>query len=141
MKRLPCIFGAAVMAAAIGAPAMAQQSGNTIVEHRGNVTTEIQFEPAGTSDLNIQQLRDFQNVKQNDPVVAKELARKPSLIERGSFVRQHAALQAFLDKYPDARAEIEQNPGDYLTPVKGSTWNSHTVPGIAMDHGGSSSTR
>ena len=141
MKRLLCIFGAAAMAAAIGAPAMAQESGKTMVEHRGNVTTEIQFEPAGTSGLNIQQLRDFQNVKQNDPAVAKELARKPSLVERDSFVRQHPALRAFLGKYPDARADIAQNPGNYLTPVKGSTWSSHTVSGITMDPGGSSNTR
>lgn len=135
MKRLLCIFGAAAMAAAIGAPAMAQESGKTIVEHRGNVTTEIQFEPAGTNDLNVQQLRDFETVKQNDPALAKELARRPKLIERDSFVRQHPALQAYLDKYPNARADIEENPGNYLTPVKGSTWNSHTIPGIAMDHG------
>jgi hypothetical protein len=116
MKSLLCLFGAAAMAAAFASPAMAQQS-KTITETHGNTTSEIEFQPAGTNGLNLQRLRDFGSVKGSDPALAKELARKPSLVKDDGFVRKHPALQAFLEKYPDARDDIEENPGNYLTPV------------------------
>ena len=47
--------------------------------------------------------------------------------------RKHPALQAFLVKYPAARDEIVESPGNFVTPVAGSKWNSHEAAGIPRD--------
>jgi hypothetical protein len=133
MRRILSLFAAATIAAAFAMPALAQEAGKTIVEKHGNVTTEIQFEPAGTRDLNLEMLRSFSQVKQDDPKLATELARRPELVENDGFVAKHAALQAFLEKYPQARQQIEDSPGNFLTPVNGSRWATHTAAGIDMN--------
>jgi len=98
------------------------------------VTTDIEFQPASTAhDLNEQMLRDFENVKQDDRSVATEIARNPNLVANASYVGKHPALQAFLEKYPTARNEILDSPGNFVTPVNGSKWNSHEAAGIPRD--------
>jgi hypothetical protein len=96
-------------------------------------TTEIEFQPASSaSDLNVQMLRDFESVKA-DHRVEVAIARNPSIVNDANYVAKRPALQAFLEKYPDARAEIVDNPGNFVTPVAGSKWNSHEVAGIPRD--------
>ena len=96
-------------------------------------TTEIEFQPASSaSDLNVQMLRDFQSVKAEHGVAAA-IARNPSIVNDANYVAKHLALQAFLEKYPAARAEIVESPGNFVTPVAGSKWNSHEVAGIPRD--------
>ena len=98
------------------------------------VTTEIDFLPASTAnDLNVQMLRDFGNVKQSDPKVATDIARNPEVVANSGYVSKHPSLHAFLEKYPDARNEIVSNPGNFVTPVAGSKWNSHEAAGIPRD--------
>jgi hypothetical protein len=95
------------------------------------VTTEIDFLPASTAnDINLQMLRDFGNVEQADPRVATEIARHPEVVENDGYVGKHPSLQAFLEKYPGARQEIVNSPGNFVTPVAGSKWNSHEAAGI-----------
>jgi hypothetical protein len=97
------------------------------------VNTEIEFQPASSAaDLNVQMLRDFENVKA-DHSVAVEIARNPAVVNDASYVAKHPALQAFLEKYPDARGEIVESPGNFVTPVAGSKWNSHEVAGVPRD--------
>ena len=77
------------------------------VQPKEIVTTEIEFQPAATAnDINVQMLRDFENVKQGDRKVASDIARSPEVVENAGYVAKHPALQAFLEKYPDARNEI-----------------------------------
>jgi hypothetical protein len=143
-------FTAAIAAAftltAFAATALAQQS--TVVEKttidqktvteapppRAEIkTTEIEFQPASSaSDLNVQMLRDFESVKA-DHGVAVAIARNPSIVNDADYVAKHPALNAFLAKYPDARGEIAESPGNFVTPVAGSKWNSHEVAGLPRD--------
>jgi len=151
MKRLlsPIItaaMSAALALAAVTAAALAQQS-TTVTQQtvtqttttsnpppKAIVTTEIEFQPAATAnDLNVQMLRDFGTVKQNDPKVATDIARNPEVVKNGDYVAKHPALQAFVEKYPAARDEIAENPGNFVTPVAGSKWNSHEAAGIPRD--------
>ena len=120
-------------------PAFAQQS-TTLTETTVTtrvpvrVDSEIDFMPASSAnDLNTRMLRDFEIVKNQDPAVATEIARNPSRAGDQAWVMRHPALQAFIDKYPNARAELQDNPGNFVTPVNGSTWNSHEVAGIPRD--------
>jgi hypothetical protein len=98
------------------------------------VTTELEFQPASTAnDINVQMLRDFTAVKNSDPSVGTEIAKNPALVQDAGFVGKHPSLQAFLEKYPDARQEIVSSPGNFVLPVAGSKWNSHEAAGIPRD--------
>ena len=137
-------LGAAFSFAFVGA-AFAQSSVTTTTVDSQTVTrvpppqtettvTDIEFQPASTAhDLNKQMLRDFENVKADDRTVATDIARNPNVVANASFVAKHPALQAFLEKYPDARNEIVDSPGNFVTPVNGSKWNSHEAAGIPRD--------
>jgi len=96
------------------------------------VTTSIEFQPASSADLNVQMLRDFESVKAEHSV-AVDIARNPAVVNDANYVAAHPALQAFLAKHPDARREIVESPGNFVTPVAGSKWNSHEVAGVPRD--------
>ena len=140
---LTAAIGAALTLAAFGGSAFAQTTVTTTTVDQQTVTrvpppqvvtTEIEFQPAATAnDLNVAMLRDFEKVKQDDRTVATDIASNPNVVENGSYVGKHPALQAFLEKYPDARNEIIESPGNFVTPVSGSKWNSHEVAGIPRD--------
>jgi len=139
-------IAAAFTLTAFATPSLAQQATTvtekTIVEKKvisegtqpEKVTTEIQFQPAATAnDINVQMLQDFGNVKQTDRKVATDIARNPEVVKDASYVAKHPALQAFLEKYPNARDEIAENPGNFVTPVAGSKWASHEAAGLPRD--------
>jgi hypothetical protein len=113
---------------------LAQETTTTVTEKRGNTTTEMEFKPASSAhDLDKAMLRDFGTVKGEDPKIATELAVNPSLIADQIYVKKHPSLQAFLQKYPEAREELQTSPGNFLVPVAGSKWNSHEAAGIPRD--------
>src|ERR1700736_5800501 len=116
MKHPLFLFLVAAMIPVGTAIALAQDGNPVIVEKHGNTTTETEFKPAGTANLNLQMLNDFSRVKQSDPAIAPQLAANPSLVEDQAFVQKHAALQAFLEKYPDARQQLATNPGNFMPP-------------------------
>jgi hypothetical protein len=143
MKSLSTFITAAISAtlvlAAFTTSALAQEStttgeSSTVVEKHGNTTTELEFKSAATAhDLNVPMLRDFAAVKAGDPEVGPAIAKDPSRVQDAGFVGKHPSLQAFLEKYPDARQEIVSSPGNFVTPVAGSKWNSHEAAGIPRD--------
>jgi hypothetical protein len=136
------IAAAFTLAAFSSAPAqqsatVTQQTETTVTrttQPKAIVSTEIDFLPASAAnDVNAPMLRDFGQVKRSDPKVATEIARNPEVVANADYVTKHPALQEFLAKYPAARAEIVQNPGNFVTPVAGSKWNSHEAAGIPRD--------
>jgi len=133
MKHTLSLFVVAAMIATGASISCAQDGNPVIVEKHGNTTTETEFKPAGTANLNIQMLNDFSSVKQSDPAIAPQLAANPSLVGNQDFVQKHPALQAFLDKYPDARQQLATNPGNFMPPAPGSKWASHEAAGIPRD--------
>ena len=133
MKKTFSLLAIAALVAAGASMTLAQDGNPVIVEKHGNTTTETEFKPAGTANLNIKMMDDFSIVKQNDPAIAPQLATNPSLVENQDFVQKHPALQAFLDKYPDARHQLATNPGNFMAPAPGSKWASHEAAGIPRD--------
>ena len=104
-------------------PALAQESSSAKVlgvVQNGNRT--IIFERSNVG-LNLDQLSAFGRVTASDPALARKLARNPSLVNDDGFVNQHPALQQYFEQFPNAREEIVAHPGNYLTPVSGSSWS------------------
>lgn len=117
------ICAAAIMVALSSFPTFAQESssGNVLgVVQNGNRT--IIFE-RGNANLNLDQLSAFGQLTASDPALANKLARNPSLVNDEGFVSRHQALQQYFEKFPNAREDIAANPGNYLTPVNGSSWS------------------
>jgi hypothetical protein len=133
MKNSLSLFVIAAIAVACASTAFAQDTGRTIVEKHGDTTTETEFKAAGKTNLDIQMLKDFSSVKEDDPAVAPQLAKNPALVENQAFVQKHPSLQAFLDKYPDARAELKANPGNFMPLEPGAKSASHEASGIPRD--------
>jgi hypothetical protein len=129
MKSFTTGLIAAAALALFSLPALAQDSPSAQVlgqVKRGNTT--IVFERSN-ADLNLDQLGAFSEVASSDPGMAAKLARDPSLVNSDKFVSQHPALQQYLQKFPNAREDIAANPGNYLTPVSGSSW-THAPAGM-----------
>jgi hypothetical protein len=128
MKRFVYSICATTIAALVSFPALAQDSSTAKVMgvvQNGNRT--IIFERSNV-DLNLDQLSAFGQVTASDPALADKLARNPSLVNDEGFVNRHPTLQQYFEKYPNAREDITANPGNYLTPVNGSSW-SHAPAG------------
>ncbi len=156
MKRLGTVLPALLIAASMSVPAFAQgtvvqQESTTVTTHESSTTAQPQqvapmtvgsavtgvvqngnrtiiFERSNT-DLDMAQLRAFSRVANDDPAVAAKIARNPQIVADNSYVSRHPALQQFLDQYPNAREDIQRNPGNYVTPVAGSSFQ-HALPGL-----------
>ena len=110
----------AIVAALMSFPALAQESKVLGVVQNGNRTITFERSNAG---LNLDQLSAFGQVTASDPALARKLARNPSLVSDDGFVNQHPALRQYFEQFPNAREDIVANPGNYLTPVSGSSWS------------------
>jgi hypothetical protein len=128
MKRYATAFAAIIGACAFATVALAQDGSTATNGAATNGQVTVVSEP-GTQNLNLDELRAFDQMAQNHPDMAKALARKPALINSDKFVAKYPDLEEFLGKYPDARDNIRHNPGDYVKPVSSSTW-AHSAPGI-----------
>jgi hypothetical protein len=111
---------AAIIAALVSFPALAQQSKVLGTVQNGNRTIIFERSKAG---LNLDQLSGFGQLTADDPALARKLARNPSLVNDDGFVNQHPALKQYFEQFPNAREDITAHPGNYLTPVSGSSWS------------------
>lgn len=50
-----------------------------------------------------------------DPQVAQELPNDPPKVDDTDYVDNHKDLQCWLEKHPQARNEIRQNPSAFMT--------------------------
>jgi hypothetical protein len=121
MKRFAFPYAVIAIAVALAVPAFAQEVPSDVVGTVKLGNTTLVF-VRGTAGLNLDELRAFDKVISDDPAVAKQLAKNPKLVANHSFLTEHPVLGEFLAKYPGGRDEIQENPGNFVTPVKGSTW-------------------
>ena len=120
MKKFACALVAATIGITVAPAAFA---GTLIIPASGNKPEiTIVFGP-DTANLNLDELRAFDTAQHADPAIANELAISPGLVVNPAYVEKHPALREFLDRYPLAREEIQANPGNYVVPLPGSTWN------------------
>ncbi|MFZ1886936.1 MAG: hypothetical protein WAU33_02810 [Candidatus Binataceae bacterium] len=128
MNRFYSLLTGAVIVGAFALPAFAQDAAPAVtgVVQKGNTT--IVFERSNDG-LNVDELKAFGKVANDDPALASKIARNPQIVANDSFVGKHPALQQFLSQYPNAREDIENNPGNFVTPVNGSSFQ-HALPGM-----------
>jgi hypothetical protein len=123
MKRFACACEIVGILVLVAIPAYPQDSPSSQVlgkVQQGNTTIVFERSNAG---LNLEQLSAFGDLASSNPALTTKLARNPSLVNNDRFVSKYPALQQFLEKYPSARDDIVANPGNYLTPVNGSSWS------------------
>ncbi|HUA33626.1 MAG TPA: hypothetical protein VMA09_08465 [Candidatus Binataceae bacterium] len=114
MKYISGLLVGTAMLAMTGA-AFAQ--GTSVVQ---NGNTEIVFESAGKADLNIPQLKAFDDFAASHADVVSRLARQPRLMDNQQFMSGHPEFAQFVDSHPNFKDEFEANPGNYV----------HLAPGV-----------
>jgi len=122
MKRFAFAVAVILVSGALVSNASARENGQRTWEVKNGSTT-IVFEPANGQDLNLRELRAFSRIANDDPAMAKALARNPKLIESDAFARRHPGLQQFLSRYPRAKESFIADPGNFVVPVAGSRWS------------------
>jgi len=111
MKRLSTLVIAAALPLAFAATALAQEAKTLGVVDNGR--TQIIFQAANTSDLDLQKLETWSSFASQHPDIARELAYKPSLINNDSYTQKHPELSQFFSAHPDIREAMAENPGNY----------------------------
>jgi hypothetical protein len=130
MKTIPGVLAGVILFFGVAVSAFAQNANDTVgtrqwIKPDG---TQVTLDAKrGSANVDTGELRAFQNAKMTDSSIATQLAKNPKLIASESYTHQHPTLQHFLVQYPNAREDIQRNPGNFLVPVKGSTWNSSAV--------------
>src|SRR3981189_759428 len=111
MKRISTLLIAAALPVAFAAPSIAQQAKTLGVVDNGR--TQIVFQAADTSDIDLQKLETWSSFANQHPDIARALAYKPSLIDNDSYTQKHPELSEFFSAHPDIREAMAENPGNY----------------------------
>lgn len=130
MKTVVKLLAGAIVCWTLAVSAFAQSTNDKVgsAEWTKPDGTKVTLEAdRGPANPKAEELRAFQSAKSADTSFATDLAKNPNLIASDSYVAQHPALQQFLQQYPGAREDIQANPGNFLVPTQGSTWNASTV--------------
>ena len=66
------------------------------------------------SDINHQELNNFDRFLDNHPAIDKELRKNPALVNDSTYLAAHPQLKQFLDNHPGVREEVRENPGKFM---------------------------
>jgi hypothetical protein len=65
-------------------------------------------------DVNREEVGRFNQFLDKHREIAEQLRKDPSLVDNGEFVKNHPALQAYLQDHPELRSELKQNPNGFM---------------------------
>jgi len=65
-------------------------------------------------DVNREELAHFDQFLDSHREIAEQLRKDPSLVDNGEFVKNHPALQTYLQDHPELRSELKQNPNGFM---------------------------
>ena len=111
MKRLSTALFALAIPIAFATPVFAQEG--KVLGQVDNGRTQIVFQAADNSDLDMQKLQTWSSFASEHPDIARQLAYKPSLINSDSYTQQHPELGQFFSAHPDIRESMAEDPGNY----------------------------
>ena len=65
-------------------------------------------------DRNRGEMASMDSFLDGHPEIAEQVRKDPSLLTNEKFVKQHPALQSYLQQNPQVRQEISQNPNNFM---------------------------
>jgi hypothetical protein len=65
-------------------------------------------------DRNRGEMASMDRFLDGHPEIAEQVRKDPSLLTNEQFVKQHPALQTYLQQHPQVRDEIAQNPNNFM---------------------------
>ena len=65
-------------------------------------------------DVNREEVGRFNQFLDKHREIAEQLRKDPSLVDNGEFVKNHPALQTYLQDHPELRSELKQNPNGFM---------------------------
>ncbi len=85
------------------------QVNGTVVEGK----TTIVFEAANESDLPMKWLKQWTQFAQEHPKIARQVAKKPTLVSDARYLGKHPELRELFDDSPGLLAEMKESPGNF----------------------------
>jgi len=70
--------------------------------------------PAHDSDITRQELARFDEFLDSHREIAEQIRQNPSLVNNDQFVKNHPALQTFMQEHPGVREELKENPNAFM---------------------------
>jgi phage-related protein len=71
-------------------------------------------QPAHDSDITRQELARFDEFLDSHREIAEQIRQNPSLVNNDQFVKNHPALQTFMQEHPGVREELKENPNAFM---------------------------
>jgi hypothetical protein len=65
-------------------------------------------------DINRQELAHFDQFLDSHRETAEQLRKDPSLVDNHEFIKNHPALQSYLQEHPELREQIKSNPNAFM---------------------------
>lgn len=115
MNEILSLLAAIAIGAMMTGPSFAQEGAanphvnGTVVEGK----TTIVFEAANESDLHMKSLQQWTQFAQEHPKIARQLAKKPTLLSDARYLGKHPELRQLFDDNPGLLAEMKDNPGNF----------------------------
>ncbi len=116
MRRALSVTVALLLAGGLSAPAFAQAEPQVTISHE--MTNQ---------DLNMDELRAFDQVATSNLKMARRLAANPHLANSDSFLKRWRDLGNFFNKYPGSKERFLADPGNYLAQVHMHAGHGHMV--------------
>src|SRR6201981_636511 len=85
--------------------------------HAAPVQYQNQSQNAQTahdSDITRQELARFDEFLDSPREIAEQIRQNPSLVNNDQFVKNHPALQTFMQQHPSVREELKENPKAFM---------------------------
>src|SRR6201985_4024000 len=71
-------------------------------------------QPAHDSDITRQELSRCDEFLDSHREIAEQIRQNPSLVNNDQFVKNHPALQTFMQEHPGVREELKENPKAFM---------------------------
>ena len=65
-------------------------------------------------DTTRRELGSFDQFLDSHREIAEQLRKDPSLVKNDQFVKNHPALQTYLQQHPEVREEVKENPNAFM---------------------------
>jgi len=72
------------------------------------------FAAQKNTDINRQELKNFDRFLDAHPAIEKDLQKNPALVQDSAYLAAHPQLKEFLENHPGVREEIRENPNAFM---------------------------